>query len=272
MKPEKRADPETITRAITASKKYRDVSPETVRRIATDCALKYGRKEAEKRARAILHQSWGAYFDSRIDYIRILSRLSDDIQEGKDPKECVRPALEAAPSARERFPVLDRFYREIFALTGAPASVVEHACGLNPLTLFWAPLPEEFEWRAYDIDLKLVGFLNSAASLLGLDGRLKAATGDALSGSYGYADMVLMLKLLPVLERQRRGAALEAMRKAECRHLVASFPVKSLSGRAKGMPENYARLFESWVANEPWKHERILFETELVFVVRKGDR
>ena len=270
MKPGNRADPEAIARAILASKKYRDVSPETVRRIATDCALKYGRKDAEKKARAVLHQAWGAYFGSQIDYAAMLARLSGDIQVGRNSRECVRPVLEMAPSARERLPILDRFYRDIFAVTGAPGTVVEHACGLNPLAMFWAPVSEECEWRAYDIDLRLVGFLNSAANLLGLEGKLKAAAGDALAGSYGYADVVLMLKLLPVLERQRKGAALDAMRKAECRHLVVSFPVASLSGRAKGMPENYTGLFEGWVKDEPWRHQRMLFETELVFVVDKG--
>jgi 16S rRNA (guanine(1405)-N(7))-methyltransferase len=270
MKKDNRADPEAITRAILGSRKYRDVSPGTVMRIATDCARKYGRKDAEKRARAILHAAWGAYFGPRIDYAAMLARLSEDIHAGLDSKECVRPVLEAAPSAKERLPILDRFYRDIFAVTGTPGTVVEHACGLNPLAMFWAPVSEECEWRVYDIDLRLVGFLNSAANLLGLEGRLKAAAGDALSGNYGYADVVLMLKLLPVLERQRKGAALDAMRRAECRHLVVSFPVASLSGRAKGMPENYTELFGSWVRNEPWKHARLLFETELVFVVEKG--
>jgi 16S rRNA (guanine(1405)-N(7))-methyltransferase len=263
------ADADAIAHAIAVSKKYRDVYPETIRRIAADCAARYAGKEAEKRARTVLHKIWGAYFSARIDYVQALGRLAEDIQRGKDLKDCVRPVLELQPSVRERLPVLDGFYRDVFAVTGTPKSVVDHACGLNPLTVFWAQLHEECEYRAYDIDLKLVGFLNSAASLLGADAWLTAAAGDVLSGNFGYADTVFMLKLLPCLERQGRGSALKAMRKAECRHLVVSFPVRSLSGRAKGMPENYTELFKLWINNEPWTYERLLFDTELVFVVDK---
>jgi hypothetical protein len=56
------------------------------------------------------------------------------------------------------------------------------------------------------------------------------------------------------------------------RHVVVSFPVQSLGQREKGMAAHYERTFRAQLAGRPWPIARLRFESELVFVVDKGDR
>jgi len=164
--------------------------------------------------------------------------------------------------------LLGFFYEHIFSVTGYPDSIIDHACGLNPLTIPWMNLPESTEYCAYDIDVCQIRFLNSVFNILGLPQGINIGSGDVILDRFGYSDIVFMLKLLPPLEHQSKGSSLKIMQNQECRKMVISFPVKSLSGNEKGMAEFYSGWFINLIKDK-WKYKRLDFDTELVFIVEK---
>ena len=149
----------------------------------------------------------------------------------------------------------------IFEITGVPSLIIDHACGLNPLTLPWMNLPSTTKYSAYDIDEEEIEFLRSN----GIDANL----GDLLCDTFIYADVVFMLKLLPCLEHQKKNCSLEILKKQKCKFIVVSFPIKSISGKEKGMVDFYRNSFMNMVKSENWKVEELLFDSELVFIVEK---
>jgi len=52
---------------------------------------------------------------------------------------------------------------------------------------------------------------------------------------------------------------------------VVSFPVKTLGGKSKGMPANYERILYNLIRGKDWQVTKLLFETELVFVIYKPE-
>jgi 16S rRNA (guanine(1405)-N(7))-methyltransferase len=260
-----------IASKIIHSPKYRSLYPETINRIVKSCLLKYPPKIAEKEARNLLHQIWSAYYFGyfgRPKFDKILLEIKTAIKDGLPIKDALSPVLELHSSTRERKPIVELFYKEIFKITGNPQSIIDWACGLNPLTILWMGLPKDARYAAYDIDSEEIEFLNDVFSLLKIK-NAKAAIEDLFFGPPKEADIVFMFKVLPLLEKQQRGSAVEIMAKQKCRFLVVSFPVKSISGKERGMADFYSEQFEKSAEALRWRFKKLPFSQEIVFVVKK---
>jgi 16S rRNA (guanine(1405)-N(7))-methyltransferase len=171
-------------------------------------------------------------------------------------------------STRERLPVLDSFYRTIFGALPPIHSVLDVACGLNPLAIPWMPLTPGATYTACDLYADMIDFLNGFFEIAGIAGRAQVC--DLVSGPPRQsADLALVLKTLPTLDQIAKNAGRELLRALDARFLVVSFPARSLGGRDKPMAEHYAQRFEALVAAEGWPVERFEFPTELAFLVRK---
>lgn len=266
---------EEIVENIKKSKKYRAVYIKTIERIVADCIVRFGEKRAEKEAKNLLYQVWGAFYTTRPDFSKILNKIkieteklqSTDLQNA-DLKKIILPILQLQSSAQERVEILEEFYKKIFEITGAPSLIIDQACALNPLTIPWMALPENVKYLAYDIDEEQTKFLNDAFNLLGIK-NAKAETKDILSDNFDYADVVFMFKLLPCLDHQKKKCSLEILKAQKCKFMVISFPIKSIGGKEKGMTEFYRNSFKLLIEKENWKVSELLFESELVFVVQK---
>lgn len=258
-----------IVENIKNSKKYKAVYRKTIERIAADCVVRFGEKtlrpaqgkRAEKEAKNLLHQVWGAFYKTRPNFEKVLESFRAKVESDKNIRQAVLPILNLQSSIKERIPILDEFYKKIFEITGIPNSIIDYACGLNPLTLQWMNLHEKTTYKAYDIDEEEVEFLKS----MGIDARL----GDILIDSFEAADVIFLFKLLPCLEHQKKGSSLEILKKLKFKYAVVSFPIKSISGKEKGMTDFYSNNFKNLLEKEGFKWTEILFKTELVFVIRK---
>lgn len=259
-------DSQIIIQNISSSKKYKTIYPKTIERIVEECYVKYGKKHAEEKARDLLHQVWAAYYPARPNFKKLLKKF----QEKEIEIDGLQQLLSLQTSTRERIPLLDRFYPEIFSLTGKPDSIIDHACGLNPLTLPWMHIPKETTYKAFDIDQEEINFMQAILGQMKIPQPFYIEAGDVLTDPLPYADVVFMLKLLPCLEHQEKNAGLKTMKEQACKFLVVSFPVKSLGGKEKGMADFYTEKFLQDIRQENWKYEKLLFETELVFVIKKG--
>lgn len=257
-----------IVERIAASKKYRPLYRKTIERVVLDCVKRYPAKEVEKKSKNLLHQIWGAYIPVRPGFKKILERFKRDTRTGKEIKETVLPLLQLQSSIKERIGILDNFYQRIFAVTGHPRIIIDWACGLNPLSWPWMRLPENCRYLGLDIDKEQNDFLNDVFEIAGRN-NFRAELGDIFIDKIPRADVVFLLKLLPLLEHQKKGSGLETLRKLEAKWLVVSFPTKSLGGRSKNMVDFYSKQFQDLTRNQPWQIEKILFSTELVFVIKK---
>jgi 16S rRNA (guanine(1405)-N(7))-methyltransferase len=262
---------EEIVASVHASRKYRHICPTTVRRIATsEWAKRRSIKAAIKATKSRLHQVYGAY-ENDVDYDRAWSMLSKAYADNRP--ERVRSACEGLlalhTSTRERIPILDQFYASVFALTGVPQSVLDLACGMNPLSLPWMGLDQGAFYCAYDIDCERIAFLRRYLDLTRLVGCARCQ--DVISTPpLERADLALLLKSSPCLERQGRGSTLALLDALQVRHIVVSFPIKSLGQREKGMVEHYDRFFAEIVSDRRWGAQRLNLSNEMVFVVDKG--
>lgn len=267
-----------LAEKIIASKKYRPLYRKTIVRVVSDCLKRYPPKQTEESSRNLLHQIWGAYFFARPDFKKLSGEFKKSRKIGGDPvsaklnsqrvKETLLPILRLQSSIKERIPILDSFYRKIFAITGQPKSIVDWACGLNPLSWPWMNLPENCCYLGLDIDREQNDFLNNTFKIAGKN-NFKTDLGDILTDESPQADIIFLFKILPLLEHQQKGISLEILEKMPAKFLVVSFPTASIGGKQKNMIDFYSKQFHDLIRNQPWKIEEISFPTELVFIIKK---
>jgi 16S rRNA (guanine(1405)-N(7))-methyltransferase len=251
--------------------KYAAICPELVERVAREeLAIRRNAKEALKSARRRLHQAGAVYMGERPPYERWLAALREAQGDPARIEAVCREALAAHQSSRERLPILARFYGELLADLAPVASVLDLACGLNPLAIPWMPLAPGARYVACDIYTDLAAFLREALPLLGVAGQAETVDLSARTPE-AQADVVLLLKTIPCLEQLDRAAGARLLREVRARHVVVSFPIQSLGGRRdRGMPANYRARFAELIAGQPWRVTEHEYESELVFVVDKG--
>lgn len=262
---------ETLIQAILESSKYRAISLDLIRTIGLrELSVRRNLKEAIKATKNKLHQVAGAYIDGKPQYDRWAALLAAHAQSG-EPQELRRACLDIMQhhaSTRERIGLLDRFYTTILADLPPIRSVLDVACGLNPLTIPWMPFDGAVTYYACDIFTDQITFLNTCLPLLGVDGR--AFTCDLVSAPpREQADVAFALKVLPPLEQIDKNSGLNLLRALNANSIIVSFPARSLGGRDKRMAENYESRFLPVVQAEQWQVERFDFPTELVFRLTK---
>ena len=265
------ADIEALIVAVRNSAKYRTVSEELIRHLMLR-ELRLGRsdKEAVKAVKNKLHQVAGAYFPGRARYERWLLQLQQASQAGDEAwRSACRRVMQHHASTRERLPFLDRFYAEILSEVGPVESVLDVACGLNPLSIPWMPLAENASYIACDIYEDMMAFLDAFLELAGLRGQGRVC--DLISTvPRDEVMLALVLKALPPLEQVDKQAGINLLRQLKAKYVLVSFPVQSLGGRKKGMAANYETRFQAVIRGEGWPVERFQFETELAFLIQKG--
>jgi len=260
-------DIDKLINKVLLSKKYKTLYRPTVQRIVEDTISRYSENQVEKAAKRKLHQIWGAYF-VRPNFNKLLTRIDDDLKKGVDAKEILLSILRLQTSTNERVTILNDFYPQIFSITGYPKTITEPACGLNALTYFW--VNSNIQYIGFDVDQEIIDFINSVFKLFGVHQRARVELGDVLADDFSRTSyMVLLLKVLPLLEHQKRGCSIEVLRKMQGKHIVVSFPIRSISGKERGMIDFYSKQFIDMVKTEPWKIEKLVFETELVFCIKK---
>lgn len=226
---------------LLRSKNYRDVCPDTVRRVWSECERRYRKpKDVEKAAREALHGITGAFMSP--DEAR---HLAWDMQAWSVDKtdSSLERMLSRHASTRERLPLsdMDTLYDRLFSTTGRPRSVLDLACGINPLYLG----ARGIETAGVDISGSAVEAVNRFREVYGMP--VTALCADLLCpGSIPGErfDVALMFKLLPLLERQRTGAAVDVMNAVHAEALIVSFPTRTLGGRNVGMAGNYSAWME----------------------------
>ena len=283
-----------LIQAVQSSQKYAAISEAMIRAIGLrELAARRNLKAAIKATKNKLHQVAGAYVEARLPYDEWLALLeaatTDDrrltiddrrptnrfrtqnselrTQNSELAQACLMIMRHHA-STRERLPILESFYATTLASLGPVRSVLDLACGLNPLTLPWMQIAPDARYYACDIYTDMIAFLNGFFAHADIRGQARIC--DLAAGAPDErVDLALVLKALPPLDQQAKHAGRDLLRALNARHILVSFPAHSLGGRSKGMAENYEQRFRALADAEGWAIERFVFPTELAFLVRK---
>ncbi len=261
-----------IESRLARSKKYGHLCPATLKRISEWAAERHkDGKEAEKAAKRKLHQIYAAYMTAR--ELKKIENLLEQFQPGDNPaaiKELCLQILDCHASARERIPHLPTFYRDIKRVTGEPGSVLDLSCGLNPFTIPWLGLSAGASYRGIDIDCSLIDLINTF--LAAIPGDSLATCRDILvSPPTEKVDMALLLKSLPCLEQQEQHCSLRLLKSLNARHLIVSFPTRSLGGRDVGMSEHYDDFMSRLTPEVAVEVSTLSYPNETVYVIEKRD-
>src|SRR5262249_37171953 len=111
----------------------------------------------------------------------------------------------------------------------------------------WMDLQASTSYHPCDIDQRLVAAINVFLAHVGRPATARCQ--DVLAEVPTLpADVALLLKALPCLEQQEKGAAGPLLRALRARWAVVSFPLASLGGHDRGMRATYARRMDDLVA------------------------
>lgn len=263
-------DLEGLARAVQSARKYRSISPDFIGRVCAQALVQEGHfKAALKAAKNKLHQVAGAFVQQPAPYGRWLVRLTASRAAGAQAfrADCCS-LMRRHASTRERLPLLERFYDTVLDGVQAPTRVLDLACGFHPLAIPWMPLGRQAEYVGVDLYQDMADFLSAFIALLGLRGAVLAQDA-SLPERLGRADVAFLLKAIPSLEQVDPLAGERVLNALQARHLVVSFPVRSLGGRSKGMAVHFERRLCAMLEGKPWSVRRFPFPQELVFRISK---
>ena len=242
------ADLDELVAEVQAGAKYASLDPGFVHRLVQrELPNSRNRKELVKAVRNKLHQVGGAYHEKPIDYTKWNERLAGlpgDIHSAPARQFCLEMMAEHT-STRERLPYLEQFYAKALALIQPLHSLLDLACGLNPLALSWMPLLPDTSIQVYDIYTDQAAFLNQFFAHF------------AIAGQASVCDLTQSVPQQPV-----QVALL-------LKTILVTFPAHSLGGKSKGMRSNYDAHFQELLAGLPFVVQHFDFPGELAYLLTK---
>lgn len=263
-----------VVARVLASARYRDVDRSLLERLAADEVPRArSSDDAVKRVKRRLHQAVGAYRG------RQAGTAADEVRRtwagswDRPMREACRRTLERHASTRERAAELEAFYPRVWdATAGVPGSVLDLACGLNPFALPFMGLPADAEYLACDADRRVLNEVEAFLALVAQPHRTWPCD-LGVDAPDAEADVALLLKTVPLLDRQAAGAAPRLLARVRARHIVVSFPVRSLGRRATLASTYEARMVALLddLGSRVASSTELRFTTELVHVLRMSD-
>jgi 16S rRNA (guanine(1405)-N(7))-methyltransferase len=221
-----------------------------------------------KHIRRTLHDVYGVFNLSK----RSLAELEEHLKKSKglDVKALSIHAkiLQSHKSTQERFPSYEPLYISIFKVTDKPKTILDLACGLNPLSFPWMGL-KSLIYYAYELSPDDASFIQSYFDVMkrysGLKG--KAFSADLLNfPSFQKCDVCFLFKALDSLESLKRGVSLELIKGIDAKFIVVSFPTRSISGKRRLKPRAW---FLNMLKDLDLAYKDIELENEIFYVIKK---
>jgi 16S rRNA (guanine(1405)-N(7))-methyltransferase len=264
-------DIDEAVQTIRQSSKYKKVNicEATIRDlIEAELSRHKNKNEAIQAAKKKLHRIVAPYLGDP-NYEEAINQLELAFATGNHEqiKERCTAIMATHLSTRERQPLLNNFYRKIFAHTGKPNSILDLACALHPLSFPWMDLPTSVRYYAYDLHQTRVEFLNKYFALQGL-AELAIAQDILVNFPTESADIAFIFKEVHRFEQRQRGCTLPLLDALQVRHLIISLPTTSASGKWD-VSDRYRDLVYGMIGDRPWQTKEIEFSSELVFCVDK---
>lgn len=261
-----------LTAAVLNSKDYGQIDVGVIRKIgAQELERRKSLKDALKATKSRLHQVGGAYQPQPPPFDAWLEQLTNLPHDVHDPnvQHFVLEAMNWHASTRERLPWLQVFYDTLLRPLLPLNRLADLACGLNPLALAWMGLASDTTYAACDIYTGMLEFLRAFHDHVGQPFTGSICDLSDPNVSLPEADVILLLKTLPCLEHLDKGISERLLSRLQARHLIVTFPARSLGGRSKGMPAHYEQQFLPLATAQGWQTERHLIGNELCFLLTR---
>lgn len=215
-------------------------------------------KKVIKEVRATLRRQYGLFREEKI---------TEDFTN-------IQKMLLSHSSTKERLPFYPELYKQIFQITGNPTSIIDLACGINPLSLEFMG-PDKLRYYAYDISEKEIALLNkyfswknkSNRAFNGLAQVLDISNVDSVK-KVPKADLCFLFKIVDILDQGKGHKKSEEVIKAvPTRFVVVSFATATMSGKPMTAPR---RRWMEWLCKRlGYSYEILEFSNEIFYVVRK---
>ena len=254
---------ERILEEVRTSKKYSSICAETVERICQEEMGKYKKeKEVIKSVKNRLHQISDSFF------VENGAKITKELEKGE--KVNYLELLKIHSSTNERLPFYQEMYDDLFAVTGAVDSLLDIACGLNPIML-----GEYYRWRHLKIEHYLAEDIHTTALNIVQhyyeenDLPIAVREADILAAiPTATVDVVLLFKIIPLLEQQKKGYYRQLINTLQAKYIAVSFPTKTMSGKSVGMLENYTKQFDEFVELSGFQTLfRKSYHNELLYII-----
>lgn len=265
-------DLDRLVTDVQTSAKYRAISAELVRRVAAqELAKQRGYKDTLKAVRAKLHQVGAVYQGERMDYAAWYAELATLPHDhaNQDLQAFSRRVMAQHASTRERLPIVARFFHETLASLAPLTSILDLACGLNPLALPFMPLAPGAVYTGCDIYADMLAFGGDFLRHIGIAGTLDVC--DLIEHiPAAPVQVAFALKTLPCLEQMDKGIGARLLAGLNAEHVLVSFPARSLGGRAKGMPQFYEAYLMDSIAGRNLRVRKFTYPSETAFLLSKS--
>ena len=185
-------------------------------------------------------------------------------------------------SSKERIPFYREFYEKIFKVTGTPESVLDVSCGFNYFSvpfikaekLFFAGTEYKKEFveqmdRYFSLAEKYSG-IRGKGFLLDLRNTDFDTRNELLDLNNGKKfDVAFVLKLIPVMEREKKGLTENLIDIIPAEWIVLSCSKESMTKKEKISFRETASIKKFIKENSLYVNARIDFPDEIVFVVKR---
>lgn len=247
---------------LLASKKYSDICPDTVKNAFMEQTKRHGKlKDADKAARAHLHAITGAFITP--DELKSAKKAVHEWMAGDE--DAFFRAIINHSSTRERAEIANELYARAFSACEKIETILDLACGINPIFLGKMGYTNVL---GLDIHAGCAELINECAEFFGWKTRARAQD-LILNPPIEEADITLMMKLLPVLETQKAGAAKALLEAVRSRYMLVTFPTQTLGGKKVGMEKHYTEWFEAKIPENIHVIDRFVIGNELAYTLER---
>jgi len=260
-----------LVEAVRQNPHYQAISEALIRRVGQqELQKRRNFKQAVKSTRSKLHQVGGAYLEHKMPYDEWRAQLAALPHDARDPalRNFASQLMENHASTRERLPIWEDFFYRTLASVSSIHSVMDLACGLNPLALSWIPLEDNAVYYACDIYDDMVSFVGDFLDHCGVENHVSVC--DLTSEIPEQpVQVAFLLKTIPCLEQVDKHIGQRLLDGINAEHILISFPTHSLHGKNKGMVTHYREHFVELVSGRSWEIRSFQFAEELAFLVSK---
>ncbi len=259
-----------IAQRILDSRKYRDLdipAATVIDLLQREIPKTKNLKTAEKNVREKLHQIIAPYLGD-LNYETAEKKLIEARLSGKPAIQAwCRDVLMAHSSSKERVPVMETFYQQIFAYTGIPQSIQDLACAMNPFSFPWMGLPEKTLYYAYDLHTPRMNLINLFFDIQGLQ-PLARVQDILIETPEIQTDAAFFFKEAHRFEARCKGCCREFFQRTNAKWLVVTLPAENLTGQHQ-MRDRQQRLINKAVEGFGWDVTEFEIGTEMVFCIKK---
>ncbi|MFT4313458.1 MAG: hypothetical protein ACMXYA_03540 [Candidatus Woesearchaeota archaeon] len=242
-------------------KKLREkITQQSVSEFSQSKELKLIGKAIRQKARKI----YGIFQD--VETIQNRSQISTTSVDD----EHIRTLLKTHISTQERLPYYEEFFKKIFSLTKKPKSILDLACGLNPVAYYAFTRELKTSYTACELSEKDVAHLQDFFQYNNVPA--KALVCNIVKNTQNIpqtpVEICFLLKTLDTCEYQQKYITYDILDAIHASYIVASFPIQNIKGKQMNRTKRIS-WFEKICTRKDYSFHICEFPGEIVYILTK---